>query len=232
MIEELKSKVAAEAEKITAAGQQVRERISKVTADAMVQSHLVGAELLGIVQAVRDGAARGVHSSMRDESESHLREVIDGIVDGVSLATNAVNLSVEESIASGKRFASEDLKRAEEGLRQVQGSLAETLGDLGDGLKGNLADQAKNLNDHASSAVRQAGPVFVSTLETLARHAPSVASEATRAGAAKVHRTADVMASAPAAARSGRAGSHHRPRRLPRTPPDARSGVRPPQTGW
>lgn len=123
MIEELKSTLAAGAEKIVQSGTNIRERVAVLTADGAVRFNEATEGLVEIARAVKEGAVRGAQSGIPDDVESKLRQVIGGLVDGLGTASEAMDLTLKESVASGKRFANEGLSNARDEMKRIKSSL-------------------------------------------------------------------------------------------------------------
>jgi len=182
MIEEFKSKLSSETEKIVRTGKDVRKHIAASTTEAMARFHQTKDGLLGIVRAVKEGAIRGIEGANPELAESKLRHVIDGLADGFGTAANAINLTIQESAAAGKHFAQADLTRVRDELKQLSSSFSITVDGFGGSIKSAAKEQVAALGAHASAASRQVIPVFEDALATVAKHAGDVAVEAGRAG--------------------------------------------------
>ncbi|HAV63637.1 MAG TPA: hypothetical protein DCY13_14880, partial [Verrucomicrobiales bacterium] len=183
-IEEIKSRISGAAGDIVRKGQNVRASIAKLTTDAAKELQHTADGLANVGRAVIQGAGRAAADALPAEGESRLREVVDGLADGFRTAAEAIDLTLRESAAEGRRFAAEDIKKAQADLDAVGGMVAQTLGDFAGELKDTAVGQSNSLRQHAERAFAQVKPAFESALSNLWKHGGEVGREAGQAGAA------------------------------------------------
>lgn len=182
MIQELKSTLAAEVEKIVQSGTNIRERVAVLTTDGAARFHETTGGLVEIVRAVKEGAVRGAQSSIPDEAESKLRQVIGGLVDGLGTASEAIDLTLKESVSSGKQFANEGLSNARDELEQIKSTLENVMVRTGGEIKSAAVEQIDSLGAHAVAVSGKVIPVFEDALIGLTQNIGKVTRETTRAG--------------------------------------------------
>lgn len=193
MVEGLKSILAAEAEKIVESGTNIRERVAVLTADGVVRFHKTTEGMVEMARAVKEGAVRGVQSGIPDEAESKLRQVIGGLVDGLGTVSEAMDLTLKESVASGKRFVNEDLSNARDELEQIKSSLEKVMVSTGGEIKSAAAEQVNSLGNHAAAASRQVIPMIEDALSALTWNVGKVTNETSRAGVSGIKAGAGVL---------------------------------------
>src|SRR5690606_5005877 len=74
-----------------------------------------------------DAALEAIDRSAPDDPESVLRQVVDGVGDGLERAAQATRLAVEEAAGEGRAFAADDLRHTSEDLRTVARMFVETV---------------------------------------------------------------------------------------------------------
>ncbi len=183
-IEDLKAKISGAAGDIVRKGRDVRASVARLTADAATQFQHSAEGLAGLGRTVLQGAGKAAADALPGEGESRLREVIDGVTDGLRTAAEAIDLTLKETASAGRRFADDDLKKAHADLSAVGAMLTETLGELAQDVKSTAVGQSAALRDHAQRAAAQVKPAFESALTNLWQHCGEVTKEAGQAGAA------------------------------------------------
>ena len=72
-----------QAEKIAQEGREVRERVRRLVVDTVEKGRLRLSELRRVTIQVVDGAVRGLKGALPEKQESVLRQVLDGVADGL-----------------------------------------------------------------------------------------------------------------------------------------------------
>lgn len=181
-IDDLKQRLTQETDRIVRGGEDIRARISHLTAGAATQFHQAAAGFNDIAQAVATGAVQGAEAALPEGRESRLREVVAGLMDGLRTAAEAVELTLQESTAAGRKFAEEDLQKAHADLRTVAGLFTESAGGFVEKLGGAAAGQTTSLRDHAERAYQQSRPSVEKALTSLWIHLGEVGRETGQAG--------------------------------------------------
>ena len=104
---------------IVAEGQNLRAKVSEVVTDAADKASTTRTGLIDLSRSVLDGAVAALDKSVSRDPDSILRQVIDGLGDGLSTTALATRLAMEEAKAEQKRFAEEDLSTTTRDLRAV-----------------------------------------------------------------------------------------------------------------
>ena len=150
------------------AGRSIRAQVRNLTA-AAVQA-VVDTET-GIAEVARAAlqAATAEVSASRDPADP-LRQVVEGVADGLVVAAQALQLTVREAASRARTFAQQDLDR----MADEFGALATLFVDsvlLGIAAGGTQAeDVTQSIRDHAHTALRRAWPAFAAAASTARRN--------------------------------------------------------------
>ncbi|MEL6499509.1 MAG: DUF6781 family protein [Planctomycetota bacterium] len=172
---------------IAAEGENVTQRVREVVESAARSLGDAGAEgqqrLTSLVSAAIDGASSAVQGSAPDHAESTLRQVIDGLGDGLQRTANATKLAVEESASSGKAFATEDLKNVAEDFKAIGQLIVETVEKHSKTALGQATGQMSNLKSHAERTVEGLRPALDDAAAAVTGDAMGLAGETAQAAA-------------------------------------------------
>jgi|GEM_PF-3533590 len=175
------------AEQIAAEAKDVRERTRVLVVDTLKNGAETVSRLPNAAGKVLDGAWRGVERVADEKQADVLREVIDGISEGLSQGANAVKYTLEEAKSRGQTYTEEEIKGTAQDLRALESMFVERIEKLVKSSAGTSADQARDLLGHARRAATDMMPEIKAAIETaeqqpldLAREAASVAAGASR----------------------------------------------------
>ncbi len=145
-------------------GENVTQRVQEVIESAAQSLGDAGAEgrqrLTSMVSAAIDGAATAVQGAAPDHAASTLRQVIDGLGEGLQRTANATRLAVEESASSGKAYATDDLKRIADDFRALGQLFVETVETHSKTAVGQANEQMTNLRAHAERTIAGVRPAL------------------------------------------------------------------------
>lgn len=175
-------KIRAEAEAIINQGGPIRERISQLVARAAEQAQHSGQGLAGLAQSVMDATVSAVNQSVPSDPNSTLRQVIDGLGDGVSKAALATKLAVTESLNSSKSFANEDLQKVVGDVKTLKEMYLQTVTDALGKLKDLTGTQLSDLQKHAVTAQQTVMPALQSAFEAAYNHPVELSKQSVQAG--------------------------------------------------
>lgn len=171
-----------EAAKIINQGGPIRERISQLVASAAEQAQQSGQGLMGLAQTVMDTTVSAVNQSLPSDANSTLRQVIDGLSDGVSKAALATKMAVNESMSSSKSFANEDLQKVVGDVKTLKEMYLQTMTDALGKLKDLTGSQLTDLQKHAVSAQQTVLPALQSAFEAAYHHPVELGKESVQTG--------------------------------------------------
>jgi hypothetical protein len=183
-----------EAAAITRRGADVRKGIAGAVAAAAQHAHAVAGGLADLARTAAAGAASALDATAARQRDSTLREVIDGIGDGLATAAQAVQLTVRESAAGSAAFAQEEVDR----VAKEFGTLGELFADAvaaGLGRTGaHAAAQAQALRDHAGATIQRTRPAWQAAAAAARTDPLGLAAAAAGAGAAALRGAAGALA--------------------------------------
>jgi hypothetical protein len=163
-------------------GDNVRRRVERQVAETLHHTELDAEGRRRLAEAVFEGAREGYEKSGKGSDPNRLREVIDGLADGLNAAANAIQFTVEEARASGRQFAERDLQRARDDLRAIKDLFMETIGTATRSASDEFTTQWKQLGQHAVQAWDRVQPAIQSAVESVAAHPIDTGREAIKAG--------------------------------------------------
>jgi hypothetical protein len=179
-----------EAEHIAAEGENVRDRVRQLVVDTVQQRRLELDQLSDVTQQVLQGAAKGVDDTTKEQQDSTLRAVIDGLADAYGGAADATRQAIDDATDRGKHFAQDDLARAWRNLRALDERFLRTITDTTGAGYHALTGQAQSLIDHARSATDGIRPPVESALRAVKDHPVQLGEEAAKAGVEATKQTA------------------------------------------
>ncbi|MFT4549241.1 MAG: ElaB/YqjD/DUF883 family membrane-anchored ribosome-binding protein [Verrucomicrobiales bacterium] len=173
--------------KIVSDGDEIRHRVADAVREAGAAIGETGETLADISKSVIDEAVEAASSKL-DENRSGeaLREVIEGVGDGLHSTAQAVDLAMLEARGKGREFADEDLGSVAEDLRSIAGLFVETTERALRGAGGHLKEQVSGLVDHAEHTAKRVKPQLESAASTVSGDAVGIAKQTARAGVAGV----------------------------------------------
>ena len=171
-----------EAASIISDGTKIRERIANLVALGAEQAQTSGEGLLGLAKSIMDSAVTTVNQSLPADPNSTLRQVIDGLSDGVSSAALAAKMAVSESVSSGKAFADNDMQKFVGDLGTLKEMYSQTMVDALGKIKNLTASQLGDLKTHALSAQDSVLPALQQAFEAAYQHPLTLGKESVQTG--------------------------------------------------
>jgi hypothetical protein len=171
-------------EAIVADGQNVRAQVSQLVTESADRFQLNREGLIGLTQSVLDATATAVDKVVPHDPASVLRQVVDGLGDGLSAAALASRLAVEEAEAQRKSFADEDLSKLNKDLKAIGNLFVDTVFTAAKKARSVTATQLTTLRDHATTTVKRIQPSLESAISAVQKHPLQFAKESVGAGLA------------------------------------------------
>ena len=179
------SEVRDEVEAIVADGQDVRQKVKELVTKSSRAAQQTGEGLLGLARTVMEGATDALNRGITSvPSDSTLRQVIDGIGDGLSQVAMSAKMSMEEASSQGKQFASEDLHKIKNDLTDLTTFYVNTVSDAISKTKSEAAAGIGNLLEHAELARERMLPAVKSAVDLVVQDPKGVGKDSIRAGIA------------------------------------------------
>lgn len=181
------------AEELVTRGSNLRAETSQLVADACSKAYASTDGLRSVVKAVAEGAIDGAKHNLPADPVSVLTPVIDGITDGLTKSAQAVKLTLEESTASGKRFAHEDLAKIGQDFTSLGGMISDIVTGAASALGGHAKDQASTLAAHAKQTFTAALPPLEAALHAATHHPKQLGMETVQASTGAAKQAAGVL---------------------------------------
>lgn len=180
--EDLIAKIRSEAESIVGEGGDIRGKVKRLVAQVAEQAQQSGQGLAGLAQSVMESAVDTVNKSLPENPNSTLRQVIDGLGDGLAQAALATKMAVSESVSNSKSFAEEDLQKVVSDVKTLKEMYLQTMTDALGKLKNMTASQLSDLQSHAANAQKSVLPALQSAFEAAYAHPVELGKESVQSG--------------------------------------------------
>lgn len=181
--EEVKSR----AREIAADAKDVRTRTRNLVVDVLKSGGDAAGRFPKAVERIAEGAREGLKDVAAERHADVLREVMDGLGDGLSHGASAMKLTLEEARDRGQKFTSEEVRGAVDDLKALESLLVERVSRLVESGAKVSTEQAGDLMTHARRAASGMRPAISSAIEAaekdpvgLAKDTASVAAGASR----------------------------------------------------
>ncbi len=177
------------AEQIVEQADGVRRKTQDLVLDVVRSGEDAVRGLPAAVEEVIEGAGEGLKTIAEEQRAEVLRQVIDGISDGVGKTAEAFKLALEEASGRGRQFADEEVRGTVEDLKTIGSLLGDRLDQFVRHTARTMDEQVQDLARHARRAASDARPAIESAIDAarehpleLGRDAAKVAGEAARLG--------------------------------------------------
>ncbi|MFO1001563.1 MAG: DUF6781 family protein [Planctomycetaceae bacterium] len=174
-------------------GKDVRDRVRDVVVSLFKSSESTTASARAAVSGIVQSATEIVKRSAPGNPDSVLRNVIDGVTDGLSTVAQSTQYAVQEATARGQRFATQDLDRAKRDLSGISDILVDTVKYFTNRVTEEAGSAASELKTHAERSVSAVTPVLKSSIEAVAKHPGQTAGEAAETAVRTAQLTAGAL---------------------------------------
>lgn len=178
---DLNATVTAQVENIVASGKDVRPRLAKVVTQNACDSQQSGEGLVGLSQAVMEGAKAGLARAVPKNRDDVLRQVVDALGDGLSQTALAGQLAIQEAVSHSKQFEKEDLARLRDDLTAVRDLFIETVDRGLASCKALTDSQLAAARSHAKRVAERLRPVLTQVHDAIKEHPKEFAREGLQA---------------------------------------------------
>ncbi len=173
-----------QADAIVTQGQDIRSRIAHLVTDTCQKFHLNREGLVGLARSVMEGSRSALDRAVGHDPDSVLRQVVDGLGDGFSVAALAARLTFEEAREQGRNFASEDLAKLRDDLKALSNLFVETVSKAAGKFRSLAADELGTLRAHAEKTRERVLPALEAALASAREHPLRFTGETAGAGLA------------------------------------------------
>lgn len=171
------NKTQEEVEQIVSEDENVRSRIAGLVERMTHEIADAPGKVVDFSRETMETAVSAVERAAPKDPESTLRQVVDGLGDGLRRSANATKLAVEEAASEGKTYASEDLKKVGENLRTISDLFAETVRDALKVASGKGRESFDNVAQHAERTMESIRPALKDAASTATRDPVKLAGE-------------------------------------------------------
>ncbi|MCE9534251.1 MAG: hypothetical protein K8T89_24490 [Planctomycetes bacterium] len=174
--------IQAKIEAIVAQGDEVRKKVSELVTGSADNLHFSKQGMIDLSRSVMEGATAALDKAVPKDPQHVLRQVIDGLGDGLSTAALATRLAMEEAKAQNKSFADEDLSKMTADLRTVGDLFVDTVSQTAKKFKSISAAELGALRTHSEQTVKRLLPSINSTIAAIAERPLQFGKESFEAG--------------------------------------------------
>ena len=154
-----------EVEEAVKSGDDIRGSVRDAVESAAARMDRTTARLTDISRRTLDAALQAIDRSAPDDPESVLRQVVDGLGDGLQRTAQATRLAVEEAAGEGRAFATDDLRRTSDDLRAVARMFVETVDHAINDASERTRKQVAGAREHASRTINSIRPSLESAAD-------------------------------------------------------------------
>ncbi len=191
--DELINDLKARMEALVKRGGDVREETAKLVEETSSKVYQARDGLTNLVKAVAEGAMAGAQQTMPENAESTLKQVVDGVTDGLAKSAQAVRLTLEEATASGSHFAREDLRKIAADFKLVGEMMVDIVTTAAGAAGGHLKTQAHSLGEHAQKTLQGVRAAVESAVHAALEDPSKLGRETVNAGTTAVRQGAGVL---------------------------------------
>jgi hypothetical protein len=185
-----------EAAAIARRGTDVRKGLGGIVAAASQHSQSIAGGLAELARTAMEGATSALGGTAAGRRESTLREVVDGIGDGLATAAQAVELTLREAAAGSTAFARQEIDRVATEFGALGSMFADAVVAGLAGTGAHAAAQAKALRDHAAATLQRTGPSLQAAAAAARRDPLGLADQGATAAAAAARGAAGALVEA------------------------------------
>ncbi len=143
---------------IVKGGDAVRQKVAAATASA-ARVALDGVhDLVDVVHTTTRGASEALADVVADEREKTLREVVEGLGDGLETAAQAAELTLREARTKLMNFAREDRDRLATAFESMSRQFVDSVATGARLVRDQGRAQVDELGQHASATLRRIEP--------------------------------------------------------------------------
>lgn len=166
-------------------GGDVRGQVASLVGETAEAFQRGGEGLIALARTVLSGAGEALEKGAQAVPPGGtLRQVVDGLGDGLDRFALSARLAVEEARAKGQSFAEEDVKKVRDDLTEVTRMTSQSVGDLFAKARANVGDEAAALRQHAEHVFGRIKPTLQSALDAVRNDPVALGRESLDAGLA------------------------------------------------
>ncbi|MFO0908597.1 MAG: DUF6781 family protein [Isosphaeraceae bacterium] len=177
--------VQSHAEAIVSEGREVRANIAKLVGDTAAAFQKSGEGLIALTRAVMAGAGDALEKGTASlPAEGPLRQVIDGLGDGLSNVALSARMAIDEARSKNQQFAAADLTQIRKDLGDLTTLYINTVSDALSRIGQQARTEVTDLADHAEKVKERVTPNVQSAIDAAVHDPVGLGKESLQAGLA------------------------------------------------
>lgn len=148
--------------------EDVREKVRRLTVEALAEGKLDTAEVRSVIEAVIEGASAGIEQH-GGRARQALEEAMGGLEDGLIKVAEASKLALEEAASRAGDFAEQDVKNAFDQLVELERMYVETLAEVARRGGEHAGELLEDLARHAKNSGTAVGEYMTEVMSSLPR---------------------------------------------------------------
>lgn len=178
---------------IVSHSENIRQDVSDMISGMTDKFQLSVDEIVQMSNTTVEQASELIKDKHPGQADRKLKEVIDGVGDGIAVILQAAELALKEAEAGGKQFAREDLKRFSQDLQAIGSLIADTFGDFLNRLGDASTTQIKQIQTHLQRTLQRLQPTVESVIQRIQRYPLQIGSEAIETGISATKQTVETL---------------------------------------
>ena len=183
-------------------GEDINAAVERLSRDALAHGRVDAEGIREVIKAVGRGASEGA-GAHGEQAREALSAALGGLEQALGQNAEAAKLSIEEAAGKAERFSREDLRRALNDLRNLEGMMLDTLSEVAAAGRSAGADILRGLADHGRAQGTVLGRRVDDSLRALSTHLPTALREMALAGLGAARETGSRLAEAAEGALKG-----------------------------
>lgn len=183
-------------EAIVRSGADVPRQVADAVAAAAQHAVTAVGGLAVVVRATVAGGARAAADRASADPDGVLRQVVDGLGQGLATVAQAAELTLREATGETARFVRADLSRLAGAFRDVSRGFVDAVVGAAAQAGGHAGDELRALRDHATATLRRLEAPFAAAVAAATDNPTGLAQEAWKAGSAAARGAAGALCTA------------------------------------
>lgn len=182
------------ARSVAAEGERVRERVRELSVHAFTNGQMRLRDLPKLVGEVLEGAADGVDKSIPKAASNVLREVFDGLSDGVHAIATASSSAAKDAKAGAQRVVKNDVPQMVDRVREANGHFLDAVQKFAKKASKETREQMDSLAQRAKRTAPRVEESMKRAAKATDGRVMELTGETAKAGVRAVRRAAGILA--------------------------------------
>jgi hypothetical protein len=169
------------AQRLVNSGQDVREKLSALTTEALTKRQLAEDEIRQVLAAITEGVSLGASARLED-MRSAMNDALHGVDDALGHAAEAMQLALSEAASHAGEFAEQDIKQAASELKNLEGMFLDTVNTVAQNANALVKNEMTAMVEHARRAGTGTGERVNATAENVSNRLRAAVEGAKSAG--------------------------------------------------